>query len=175
MSCKAEIIVEQYEDALYIPVQAVIRVGTEPTVFVVKGNSYESRTVKIGLDNNQMVHILAGLAEGEKVLMTPPLKSAAVDSVTENTLSGQSPTAGKPQNLNQKIRGKLNTLNGSRNGRSNGPQNNVRIPRNNIERPANPRDREDSRAGQNRSRPVGRRENPSGQDREKRRQPSGGG
>ena len=174
MSCKAEIIVEQHEDALYIPVQAVIRVGTEPTVFVVKGDSYESRTVKIGLDNNQMVHILAGLEEGEKVLMTPPLKSAAVDSITGNTLSGQSPTGGKSQNLNQKVRGKLDTLNGSRNGRANGPQNDIRNPRNNMQRPVNPRARDDSRGGPNRNRPGGRRENPSGPDREKRRQPSGG-
>jgi len=174
MSCKAEIIVEQYEDALYIPVQAVIRVGAEPTVFVVKGDSYESRTVKIGLDNNQMVHILAGLDEGEKVLLTPPLKSAAVDSMAENTLSGQSPTGRKSQNINQKVRGKLDTLNGSRNGRANGPQNNIRNPGNNMQRPAKQRPRDDSKPGQNQSRPEAGRENPSGPDRQKKRQPSGG-
>ena len=36
MSCKAEIIVEQYQDVVYIPVQAVLRVDGQPTVYVVK-------------------------------------------------------------------------------------------------------------------------------------------
>jgi HlyD family secretion protein len=175
MSCKAEIIVEQYEDALYIPVQSVIRINNVPTVFVVEGDSYESRTVKIGLDNNQMVHILEGLQEGEEVLLTPPLKSAAVNSLVENSLSDDGQTGKESQNLNQKIRGKLDTLNGSRNNRSNGYQNNTRNPRDTMDRPANPRDRDDRpKPGQNQGRPGGRREIPSSQDRENRRQSSGG-
>ena len=32
MSCQAEIIIEQYDDVVYIPVQAVLRVGGETTV-----------------------------------------------------------------------------------------------------------------------------------------------
>ena len=178
MSCKAEIIVEQHEDALYIPVQSVIRVNNIPTVFVVEGDSYESRTVKIGLDNNQMVHILEGLQEGEEVLLTPPLKSATVNSLVDNSLSGDGQTGRESQNLNQKIRGKLDTLNGSRNGESNGYQNNSRIPRDPGEagdRSGNPRDRDGrTRPGQNRGQPGERRENSSGQDRENRRQSPGG-
>ena len=77
MSCKAEIIVEQYEDALYVPVQAVLRVAGEPTVFVAEGKKkFVPRTVKIGMDNNRMVHIISGLTAGEVVLLTPPLQSA---------------------------------------------------------------------------------------------------
>jgi len=174
MSCKAEIIVEQYEDALYIPVQSVIRVQNQPTVYVVTGDDYEPRTVKIGLDNNKMVHILEGLQEGEEVLLTPPLKSAAVDSFADNSLSDPTQPGKNMQNLNQKIRGKLNTINGSQNGRSNGYQNNNRNPRNNMERPANPRNRDKPRPGQNQGRPGERRGNPSGPDRENRRPSSGG-
>ncbi|GAG03173.1 unnamed protein product, partial [marine sediment metagenome] len=73
MSCKAEIIIEQYDDAIYVPVQAVLRVKGSPTVYVVKGKTYEPCKVRIGLDNNRMVHITSGLKEGEFVLLAPPL------------------------------------------------------------------------------------------------------
>ena len=73
VSCLAEIIVERYSDALYIPVQAVVRVAGTPTVYVAKGNSVAPRDVELGLDNNRMVHILSGLEQGESVLLNPPL------------------------------------------------------------------------------------------------------
>ncbi len=78
MSCKAEIIVAQYDDAVYIPVQAVLRVGGQPTVFVVNNGVLEERKVEIGMDNNSMIMIRSGLREGETVLLTPPLKAATV-------------------------------------------------------------------------------------------------
>ena len=73
MSCKADIIVEHYDSALYIPVQAVTRVGGQPTVFVRKRSGAEPENIEIGLDNNSMVRVLAGLDEGEEILLTPPL------------------------------------------------------------------------------------------------------
>ena len=78
MSCKTQIIVEQYEDAIYVPIQAVLRIGGETTVFVMNGKKHEPRKVEIGLDNNRMVRIISGLEQGEVVLLTPPLKSAEV-------------------------------------------------------------------------------------------------
>ncbi|MHC4622408.1 MAG: efflux RND transporter periplasmic adaptor subunit [Planctomycetota bacterium] len=86
MSCKAEIIVEQYESELYIPVQAVLRVAGKPTVYVTDGKTTEPRNVEIGLDNNIMVRITGGLREGELVLLTPPLKAAAIDEHGKNIL-----------------------------------------------------------------------------------------
>jgi HlyD family secretion protein len=83
MSCKAEIIIDQYEDATYIPVQAVLRISGEPTVYVVDDKTIEPRKVEIGLDNNIVVRIMSGLAEGEVVLLTPPLKSAALEPSAE--------------------------------------------------------------------------------------------
>ncbi|MDD5326275.1 MAG: efflux RND transporter periplasmic adaptor subunit [Phycisphaerae bacterium] len=79
MSCKAEIIIEEYDDVIYIPVQAVLRVAGEPTVYVRKGTGFEPRKVKIGLDNNRMIRIIDGLQVGEVVLLTPPLASATVE------------------------------------------------------------------------------------------------
>ncbi|MCJ7536244.1 MAG: hypothetical protein MUO57_11990 [Anaerolineales bacterium] len=106
MSCQAEIIIQQYKDAICVPMQAVMRVGTEPTVYVQTGDSSEPRTVKTGLDNNKMIHILEGLDEGEVVLLNPPLKSAAVGSENHNDLQGQSST----EELQQKISERLNNI-----------------------------------------------------------------
>jgi HlyD family secretion protein len=77
MNCQAEIIVEQYPDALYVPVQAVLRIGAEPTVYVREGDRFEPHPIQIGLDNNSMVHVLAGLEPGQEVLLTPPLDAKA--------------------------------------------------------------------------------------------------
>ncbi len=79
MSCKAEIIVEEYKDVIYVPVQAVLRVGGEPTVYVQSGRGFEPRGIEVGLDNNRMIRITDGLREGEVVLVTPPLASATVE------------------------------------------------------------------------------------------------
>jgi hypothetical protein len=73
MTCLAEIVVEEYPDAVYVPVQAVVRVGGRPTVYLAKGDPPEAREVALGLDNNRMVRILNGLSTGERVLLTPPL------------------------------------------------------------------------------------------------------
>jgi len=79
MSCRAEIFIEQHDDALYVPVQCVVREGGEPTVYVKTGDGVEARAVKIGLDNNRMVHVLDGLAEGEPVVLDPPLGESTVE------------------------------------------------------------------------------------------------
>jgi HlyD family secretion protein len=80
MSCQAEIVIEQMKNVFYIPLQAVVRVGSEPTVYVEKGNGFEARKIQTGLDNNKMIHIISGLKEGEVVLLNPPLKSAAAEN-----------------------------------------------------------------------------------------------
>jgi len=53
MSCRAEIFVERHEDALYVPVQSVTRVGGRPTVYVEGPDGPVARAIKIGLDNNR--------------------------------------------------------------------------------------------------------------------------
>jgi HlyD family secretion protein len=79
MTCRCEIIVEEYADAVYVPLQSVVRVGGRPVVYVsdvdygAKTAAVQSRPVEIGLDNNRMIRIVNGLSEGEKVLLAPPL------------------------------------------------------------------------------------------------------
>ncbi len=90
MSCRAEIIVERFDNTFFVPLQAVLRVGGQPTVYVVKGGDFTSQAVKIGLDNNRMVQILDGIAAGDEVLLTPPLAAAAT---SEGTRPGNEPKA----------------------------------------------------------------------------------
>ncbi len=77
MTCEVEIIAEAHASALYIPLQSVVKIKNETTVFIVgKHGKSEERTVKTGSDNNRMIHIISGLEEGEKVLLTPPLANS---------------------------------------------------------------------------------------------------
>jgi len=78
MSCLVEIIVEQHADALYIPVQSVVRVGDKTVTYVQMPSGPEQREVKVGLDNSQVIHVIEGVKEGELVLLAPPLAPSAV-------------------------------------------------------------------------------------------------
>lgn len=79
MSCQVEIVIERYADVLFVPVQAVLRIGKTPTVYVRNGSAFEPRAVATGLDNNRMIHVTKGLKPGDVVLLTPPLRAAGVD------------------------------------------------------------------------------------------------
>ncbi|MBW8017360.1 MAG: HlyD family efflux transporter periplasmic adaptor subunit [Planctomycetes bacterium] len=78
MGCQAEVVTAHYEDAIYVPIQAVITVGDQPTVYVYENGKTKPRDVAIGEDNNRMIRIISGLKKGEQVLMTPPLSKAEV-------------------------------------------------------------------------------------------------
>ena len=97
MSCRAEIIIDYYPDAVYVPIHSVVRVGREPTVFVADPAGPKPRQVKLGLDNNSMVRILAGLEAGEKVLLAPPLSAAtSADAGDAAAAPGKLPEGMKP-------------------------------------------------------------------------------
>ncbi len=72
MSCEVEILIEDLEDVLYVPRQAVYLDGKRPVCFVVGDGGIETRPVKVGLDNAKWVVIEEGLTEGELVLLAPP-------------------------------------------------------------------------------------------------------
>lgn len=95
MTCRAEIIVERHEDAVYVPVQSVLRVQGVSTVYVNGSNGPQARQVQVGLDNNRKVHIVSGLQEGERVLLAPPL---AASEVSEDRIGsgGQGASESRP-------------------------------------------------------------------------------
>lgn len=111
MSCKVEIIVAQYEDAVYVPVQSVLRIGTGHAVYVVKDGTAEERNVEIGLDNNRMARIISGLSEGEFVLLTPPLKSATIEPGSQVAGTSSSDSNDTSDTLKQQINQRLENAN----------------------------------------------------------------
>jgi len=72
MNCSIEILVEEIEDAVYVPLQAVVLSKGATVAFVAQGGRTEERKVVIGKQSVQWVQILEGLSEGEEVLLTPP-------------------------------------------------------------------------------------------------------
>jgi hypothetical protein len=83
MSCTAEIIVKQYKEIVYVPVQSVIRVDGKPTVYIGSGSNPKPRIVEIGMSNNLNISIIKGLKGGEEVSLTPPLDKASVSAEPE--------------------------------------------------------------------------------------------
>jgi hypothetical protein len=118
MSCKVEIVVAQHEDAIFVPVQAVIRVAGKPTVYVVnEDGSTEERKVEIGLDNNRMVVVESGLSEGEVVWLAPPLKSATVANGSEGVDANGNDMNGAGDTVMRRVNQKLEEANGAKAGR----------------------------------------------------------
>ncbi len=126
MSCQAEIIVKQYEDAIYIPIQAVIRVGTEPTIYVKTGNLSQPRQVKVGLDNNKVIHITEGLKEGETVLLNPPFKSTVAGS--QNRSLSEQGSQENTASLQEKISQGLKNVEINRTSAEPNQQTNIKLP-----------------------------------------------
>jgi HlyD family secretion protein len=75
MNCRAEIVINEYKNAISVPIQCVTRLNGESIVYVLDRHTPEVRRVEVGLDNNRMVLIKSGLKAGEPVLLAPPLPS----------------------------------------------------------------------------------------------------
>ncbi|MBQ7667618.1 MAG: HlyD family efflux transporter periplasmic adaptor subunit [Kiritimatiellae bacterium] len=80
MGCRVSIRLAEYEDAVSVPVQCVVREGGEAFVWVKAKGGTDKRRVETGLDNNRFVHILSGLEGGEEVSLVPPLGASAPES-----------------------------------------------------------------------------------------------
>jgi HlyD family secretion protein len=96
MNCEATVQIASYSNAIYVPVQCVVQIDRQPTVFINAPSGPMQRPVSIGDDNNRMVHILSGLEPGEPVLLAPPLQATEqrVDTPTpEVSNANQRPAA----------------------------------------------------------------------------------
>ena len=105
-TCRTEIIVEKYDDAVYVPVQAVTRVAGDTMVYLPKGDSVVPRRVEIGMDNNRMIRIISGLKEGEVVLLDPPLKPSSADEMQAGSAEPNEASS-KPDAIDQQVRDRL--------------------------------------------------------------------
>lgn len=72
MTCSVEILVDELEDVVHIPIQSVFLDGGSPVCFVGQGRAIEKRSVEIGQDDGKWVHIKSGVEAGEEVLLSQP-------------------------------------------------------------------------------------------------------
>ncbi len=104
MTCEVEIIAETHTNALYIPLQSVVKINNNPTAFILnKHGKPEKRIIKTGSDNNRMIHIISGLKEGEKVILAPPLTNSERPPSPETDMSRRKLT--KEEDRKSKPRG----------------------------------------------------------------------
>jgi HlyD family secretion protein len=96
MSCRAEIIVETYARALFVPIQCVVRERAGTVVYRPSPEGPVAVPVEVGLDNNSMVRILSGVSEGDPVLLNPPLGAAGVAQQEEGGAGGPAPAKAEP-------------------------------------------------------------------------------
>jgi len=75
MSCKVQILVEQLEDVIIVPIQVVSNRASGKVCYVITSQGYQERVVRTGLFNDTFVEIIEGLEEGEEVMLNPPLFS----------------------------------------------------------------------------------------------------
>jgi len=75
MSCKVQILVEQLEDVIIVPIQVVSNRIGKKVVYVMTSKGSQERVVRTGLFNDTFVEIIEGLEAGEEVMLNPPLFS----------------------------------------------------------------------------------------------------
>lgn len=80
MRCEAEIALDRVERALAVPVQAVFTDGPVRFAYVEEGEGWRRKPVKMARRSDRYVEILAGLAEGQRVLVRAPGQGEVPDA-----------------------------------------------------------------------------------------------
>jgi hypothetical protein len=79
MSAKVEILVEQLDGVIIVPVQVVANRRGKKVCFIATPDGPKEREVQTGAFNDTFVQIINGLQEGEEVLLNPPRVTEAGD------------------------------------------------------------------------------------------------
>lgn len=69
MFANLSVLVDEKQNTLLVPVDAITEVDGQPAVYVVKDNIAKLRPVEVGLSNDGQVEILSGVEEGELVVV----------------------------------------------------------------------------------------------------------
>ncbi|MDF1815452.1 MAG: HlyD family efflux transporter periplasmic adaptor subunit [Verrucomicrobiales bacterium] len=83
MSAKVEIIVNQLNDVLYVPLQSVVSDAGETVVWVRRGEGAVRQVVQIGDFTNDFIEIKEGLEEGEMVYLVRPDSGGGEEDLVE--------------------------------------------------------------------------------------------
>ncbi len=70
MFAQVNVVTQEKERAILVPKEAVVTRNSESVLFVVKEDTVEMRSVKVGMKHNGSVEIVSGLAAGEEVVIS---------------------------------------------------------------------------------------------------------
>ena len=76
---EVEILIEELNDVLYIPIQAVTYEGDKQICYVMSDGNLEKRVVTLGSYTEEFIEITGGLEEGEEVLLLAPGSGVSED------------------------------------------------------------------------------------------------
>ncbi len=81
LSADFEIVVQDRDDVLQVPMQSVVQIGKDYYCWILKGSETQRRKIKVGESNDTEIEILDGVAESEMTVMNPRTKFA--DEISE--------------------------------------------------------------------------------------------
>jgi HlyD family secretion protein len=87
MSAKVEILVEQLDDVLAVPVQAVVQSGQSGACYVLNHGRPELRRVQLGKSNEELVQVVDGLAANEALVLSPDVIGFPTDALQRQPVS----------------------------------------------------------------------------------------
>jgi len=93
VSARAEIIVTNLADTLYIPIQAVTTRKGKQVVFLA-GAPQQPVPVTVGMFNTKFIQITSGMKEGDQVLLSPPFDTEEKDLGGAIIADGEKPPPG---------------------------------------------------------------------------------
>ena len=97
MSAKVEIIIRELQNALCVPVQAVVNREGYKACYLVTDTGLKMQKVKTGAFNDSLIEITEGLSEQDTISLIPP-------SLTEQSETKKRPKSKKPPSDNLKDR-----------------------------------------------------------------------
>lgn len=86
VSCR--IIMDEVNDVLYIPIDAVISEGDKNFVFKKRGSGFDKTEIETGINNTDYIVVTKGLKAGEEIALVNPHAEVNEESKTENAKIG---------------------------------------------------------------------------------------
>ncbi len=83
MSVQVSILLDELQDVLQVPVQAVAGKVGEPVVWVWNGEEATPQRVELGLSNDRFVEVKSGVRTGDRVLLAPPREESRSETDDE--------------------------------------------------------------------------------------------
>jgi len=96
MSAKIEIVIDELDDVLCVPLQSVASRNGSKTCYLVTPSGLEERFVETGQYNDSFVEIKSGLSEGEVVSLIPPRLDEVMDDEADEADKSSEPSESKP-------------------------------------------------------------------------------